>query len=66
MQFRSGERRDTTRLQANHGLATPLEREPPMFRSITHRLEDAISALATAFLIGPLVVASAMFLATSL
>jgi hypothetical protein len=37
-----------------------------MFRSITQRLEDAISALAAAFLIGPLVVASAMFLATSL
>jgi len=36
-----------------------------MFRSITQRLEDVISALATAFLIGPLVVASAMFLATS-
>ena len=36
-----------------------------MFRSITQRLEVAISALATAFLIGPLVVASAMFLATS-
>jgi hypothetical protein len=37
-----------------------------MFRSITQRLEDAISALAAAFLIGPLVIASAMFLATSL
>jgi hypothetical protein len=36
-----------------------------MFRSITQRLEAAISALATAFLLGPLVVASAMFLATS-
>jgi hypothetical protein len=36
-----------------------------MFRSITQRLEDAISALATAFLLGPLVVASAIFLTTS-
>ena len=37
-----------------------------MIRSISQRFEAAISALATAFLIGPLVVASAMFLATSL
>ena len=37
-----------------------------MFRSITQRLEDALSALATAFLLGPLVVASAMFLTSSL
>ena len=36
-----------------------------MFRSITQRLEGAISALATAFLLGPLVVASAVFLTTS-
>lgn len=36
-----------------------------MFRSITQHLEAAISALAAAFLLGPLVVASAMFLATS-
>lgn len=36
-----------------------------MIRSISRRLEDALSALATAFLLGPLVVASAMFLATS-
>ena len=65
MQFRSRGWRDTTRLQANHGSPTQLEGDLPMFRSITQRLEDAISALATAFLIGPLVVASAMFLATS-
>ena len=37
-----------------------------MFRSISQRFEDAISALATAFLLGPLVVASAMFLTTSM
>jgi hypothetical protein len=36
-----------------------------MIRSISQRLEAAISALATAFLLGPLVVASAMFLTTS-
>ena len=36
-----------------------------MFQSISQRLEAALSALAAAFLIGPLVVASAMFLATS-
>jgi hypothetical protein len=36
-----------------------------MFRSITQRLEDALSALAAAFLLGPLVVASALFLTTS-
>ena len=37
-----------------------------MIRSITQRLEDAISALATVCLLVPLLVASAMFMATSL
>jgi hypothetical protein len=36
-----------------------------MIRSITQRLEAALSALSSALLIGPLVVASAMFLTTS-
>lgn len=36
-----------------------------MFRSITQRLEATISALATTFLLAPLVIASAMFLTTS-
>jgi len=53
------------RLQADYGQRHPLQGNPPMFRSITQRLEGAISALAAAFLLGPLVVASAMFLTTS-
>jgi hypothetical protein len=36
-----------------------------MIRSISQRLETALSAIATALLLGPLVVASAMFLTTS-
>ena len=37
-----------------------------MIRSISQRLEAALSTLAAAFLIGPLVIASAMFLTTSI
>jgi hypothetical protein len=36
-----------------------------MFTSITRRVEDAVSALATVCLIAPLLFASAMFMTTS-
>jgi hypothetical protein len=65
MQFRLIVRRDTTSPASRSRLATQLEGNLAMIRSITQRLETAISALATAFLLGPLVVASAMFLTTS-
>lgn len=35
-----------------------------MIRSITQRLEAALSALSATFLLAPLVIASAMFLTT--
>jgi hypothetical protein len=36
-----------------------------MIRSLTERYEAAVSALAAALLIGPLLIASAMFMAAS-
>ena len=37
-----------------------------MIRSISQRLEAAVSALSAILLIGPLVIASAMFMAASI
>ena len=36
-----------------------------MFRSLTQRLEAALSALSAAFLLAPLLIASAMFVTTT-
>ena len=37
-----------------------------MFRSLTQNLETALSTLSSALLVGPLVIASVIFLTTSL